>query len=287
MCHCWKRSRLRCHQAHECQWGQSLEQWQHWALCWMLQAGVSHGKCHGKHRAHCEHIITHLVGRLGTLLLQESSGNRTRAALKGKGLEKGRAGLFVLPMRLHHHTGEDHPLDLLLLSPRVGWSQGQQDSPRLWWASGQCGTGCSVWPWQWCQDDTRWFPQILSPQWAGCAQEDITHPEQATCIPVLADVEQQLLLQMCFALLMAQVSSAESCPTSPGIPCAGRGNSLPCLPLPLEHFMWAHTHWSHIWQVYSLEFLISLQQELMEKGRGHGRDHFVLICVLLSACQCK
>lgn len=157
-----------------------------------------------------------------------------------------------------------------------GWSQGQQHSP-----SGQSGPGCSVWPWA-VVPGWHWGASHKS-----CHHSGLVVPKSTSLTQNKPRVFLSLLMwnsssSSRWALLCSSFKCAESCPTSPGIPCAGRGTSLP-----LEHSTWPNIPWSHVWQVYSLEFLVSLQQELVEKGRGHGRVHFVLICALLSACQCK
>lgn len=196
MCHCWKKSRLRCHQALSVSQSQSLEQGQHWALCWVLQAGVSHGKCHGKHSKACTSSPT----LWGPCYCKSPLGIEPGLLWKAKGWKsEGLDFLYFLCISIIIQV----KIILLTCSCchlRVGVIPGTAAL-----------TKWSVWPWLQClaldrgaRMTLRCFPQILSPQWAGCAQEHIPHPEQATCVLVLADVEQQLLLQMFFALLKFQ-----------------------------------------------------------------------------------
>jgi len=52
--------------------------------------------------------------------------------------------------------------------------------------------------------------------------------------------------------------------------------------------MWPKIHSPQVWQDRSLEFLVTVWQELVvvirEEARGLGRHFFVLACVLFSAC---
>lgn len=191
-------------------------------------------------------------------------------------------GLFVFPtllLRSSHRVSEDHT-DLLLLLPAVGVIPGTAGPTRANALVVSLGLAAAFGPQQWCQDDTKVVP-VESSHRGGLVvpQERVTHPEQATCILVLADVEPppDVLCsadgssQLCWVLSKVSKVSRH--------PLCWESDSLPCLPLPLEHLVWPNIHWSHMWQVCSIEFLVSLQQEFgcnMDKAREHGRHRFCL-----------
>lgn len=113
-------------------------------------------------RAQCGqtlHIITHPLGRLRILLLP--SGNRSRAALKGKGLEKSSAGSFLFPVHLlcsSHDTSEDNLLDPSCLHLTVGVLPGTAGLTRANALMVRLGLAAVFDPRQWCQDDTKVVP---------------------------------------------------------------------------------------------------------------------------------
>lgn len=130
---------------------------------------------------------------------------------------------------------ENNSLDLLPLSPNSGCdprgSRTHQDQLMLCWSV-----------WDWLQHLTsssdagmgrRWFPQVFSPMWVGSGPRACHPPRTSHLSSCSCWCETTVTPQMGFALPVAELSCAESGPKFPGVPCAGRGNSLPCLPVPL------------------------------------------------------
>lgn len=259
----------------------SLEQWQHRALCWVLQVGLSPaGLSVGKT---CTPSPT-FWGDWGSCHCKSHLGADPGLLWKAKGWKS--KGLDLLYFLCISCVAAIVGVKIILLTCSCFHLMGcePRDSRTHQSSDAQSGAGCRVWP----QAVVPGWHRGASHQpphhgWVGCALRAHHSPWTSHCVPVLTDVKQQLLLHMCFALLMAQVSCAESCPKSPGIPWAGRGNSLPCLPLPLEHLMWPNIPWSHLWQVYSPEFLVSLQQDLMDAIWKKPEDMAASLCAHLCA----
>lgn len=96
-----------------------------------------------------------------------------------------------------------------------------------------------------------------------------------------------LLLQMCSALLMAQASCAESCPKLQASLVLGEGTHCPA-----SHCLWSSScgqtplssHLTGLLSRVSCQSPAGAYGCNIERARGCGKHHLVLICVLLSAC---
>lgn len=279
VCHCQKRWRLMFYQTHGSVSGCCDSQWEPGAVTAPRSvlgtpAGVEQTL----------HTITHLLGRLRVLSLQEPSGSRSRAALRCKGLDllyflciscvapMVRVKIILLTCSCFQLTGA--------VTPGTAGSDQCSD--------GQCGTGCSVWP------------QALVAGWHKGASNHPSH-HSGWVVPQSTSLTQHKPYVF-LSSLMWNNSSSSTCallcwwlksavlnPVQNLQASLELGEVTHC---PASHCLWStscgQTSPDLTFDRFTQQSFFSLSSRIswMQHGKSQRtwQHHFVLICVLLSVC---